>query len=578
MRPTTWRVVALTICLAAMPIWAAATTRPNFLVIVADDLGFSDLGAFGGEIHTPNLDALAKGGVRFTGFYTAPTCSPTRAMLLTGEDSHRVGLGTMAEMLPLSPELASQPGYEGHLDPRVATLAERLGAAGYRTMMAGKWHLGIASEFQPKARGFQQSFALLQGSADHFGMDQDGVWKNSGAGSTYSEGGAPARFPAGVYTGDYFTERLIGYLQRKPGEERPFFAYLAFNEPHWPLQAPAALIAKYRGRYHAGPQALRKQRLQKMRALGLFDPSTLAAPQAPLAAWQNLTDAQRALGARTMEIYAAMVESLDQNVGRVIAALRKSGELDNTVVVFMSDNGAEGTTSEQLLGVLRRLGLPQAAAQSLRDANSDPKKMGGVGSYLSYGPEWAQAATGPFRLYKGFTNEGGIRAPAFVAGPGVAAGRIVSSALHVRDVLPTLLELAGVQAVTPTSAPAAETLSGGRSWVPILAGQRDSIRSPDNALAWELFFRRGIRRGQWKAVFSSTSIGFAAIAASATDPARWRLYDLRADPGETHDLASAEPVVLGELIREWDRYASENGVVLPRAPVPAQATAPATAP
>ena len=578
MRPQVLRLILLAGFVTVVPMTtAAAASRPNFLVIVADDLGFSDLGVFGGEIDTPNLDALAKRGVRFTSFYTAPTCSPSRAMLLTGKDSHRVGLGTMAEMLPLSPKLAGRPGYEGHLDPRVATLADRLATAGYRTMMAGKWHLGIAPEFQPKARGFQQSFALLQGSSDHYGMDQDGVWQTSRAGSTYAENGAPARFPPGNYTGDYFTQRLIGYLKREPREKRPFFAYLAFNEPHWPLQAPAALIEKYRGRYDAGPQALREQRLERMRTLGLFDATTLAAPMAPLTGWDRLTAEQRALGARAMEIYAAMVESLDQNVGRVVAALRNSGEIDNTVIVFMSDNGAEGSTSRQLIGVLQMLGLPRETADGLRNANANPEKMGGVGSYVSYGPEWAQAAMGPFRLYKGFTNEGGIRAPAFVTGPRVVGQRIIHSALHIRDVMPTLLELAGVREPGSTGPRTGDTVSDGRSWVPILAGKRDSIRAPNNAMAWELFFRRGIRRGDWKAVFSNNDTGFAAIGASATDPARWRLYNLRSDPGEIHDLASSEPVLLGELVRDWDRYAVENGVVLPGAPAAAAAPIPAGA-
>ena len=246
--------------------------RPNFLLIVADDLGWSDLGAFGGEIATPNLDALALAGVLFTDLHTAPTCSPTRAMLLTGNDNHEVGLGSMAELL--TPEQQGRPGYEGYLNRRAATLAERLREGGYRTYMAGKWHLGLAEDQSPAARGFERSFALLQGVHNHYGIDQGAAWQAAGVSARYREDGLPATYPEGAYSSDHFADRLTGYLRDGRDDPRPFFAYLAFTAPHWPLQAPEATVARYRGRYDAGPEALRQERLRRQRALGLVKPGT----------------------------------------------------------------------------------------------------------------------------------------------------------------------------------------------------------------------------------------------------------------------------------------------------------------
>ncbi len=244
---------------------AAAVRPPDVLIIVADDLGYSDIGAFGGEISTPNLDALARRGAKLTGFYTAPACSPTRAMLMTGRDNHEVGLGTMAEALDHNQR--GKPGYEGALNFRTTTLAERLTVAGYRTMMTGKWHLGLRPNQSPTARGFQRSFALLDGAHNHYGTDQDQTGGTAPA-SSYSENGKAARFPVGRYSSDYFADRMIEFLQETPAEQ-PVFAYLAFTDLHWPLQAPAQEIAKYRGRYDAGPDALRTARLERMKALGL---------------------------------------------------------------------------------------------------------------------------------------------------------------------------------------------------------------------------------------------------------------------------------------------------------------------
>ncbi|MEH6517339.1 MAG: arylsulfatase [Halioglobus sp.] len=557
-------VAVLPFCLHAQE---PPQARPNFLLLVADDLAFTDLGAFGGEIDTPNLNALAARGVKLTSFYTAPTCSPTRAMLLSGEDAHKVGLGMMAEALPMIPGLGNNPGYEGYLDPGVVTIADRLAGAGYRTLMTGKWHLGLTPEFSPRARGFQRSLVLLQGGADHFGAYQTGSGQSGEGGVTYQEDGAPTRYPPGVFSGDFFTAKMLEYLQRDSADKRPFFAYLAFTEPHWPLQAPDNLIDKYKGRYDAGPTALREARFARMKELGLLDETLLSTRPGTITAWDSLSAQQRAVAARAMEVYAAMVDNLDQNVGRVLAALAQSGELDNTVIIFMSDNGAEGLEQDALNGILTHMGIAPDILSGVVAANTDPATMGRPGSYVTYGPDWAQASTGPFRLFKGTTNEGGIRSPAFVTGPGIAGGRIYSGAVSVRDIMPTLLELAGEGESAAGAAAPAAVIPTGISWVPMLDADPTTTIAPHTVLGWELFFRRGLRRDHWKAVFSQLAPTLMSRGLPGAAPPQWRLYDLSVDPGEEHDLASSEPEILEGLVADWNRYAAANGVVaIPKRP------------
>src|ERR1700742_1085401 len=385
--------------------------RPNFPVIVADDLGFSDIGAFGGEIETPNLDRLAHAGIRFTDFHSAPACSPTRSMLLTGTDHHVAGIGTMAEVVP--PGFRGAPGYEGYLNDRVVALPELLRDAGYLTLMSGKWHLGTTIETSPWARGFERSFALLPGGARHYGGAGGGF---SPVQTLYTEDDQFVTVGEDFYSSDYYTDTLLRYFgERAEDDDRPFFAYLPFQAPHWPLHAPSESTAGYRGRYDAGPDALREARLIALKELGLCAddvvPHPVVADGAP--EWADMTDDERAISARTMEIYAGMVDRMDWNIGRVIDYLTETGELDNTVVVFMSDNGAEG----EILESLPILG-GAIAAEIEKNWDNSLDNAGAANSFIWYGPRWAQAATAPSRLHKAFTSEGGIRVVGFVTWPG----------------------------------------------------------------------------------------------------------------------------------------------------------------
>jgi arylsulfatase len=520
---------------------AAEAQRPNFLVIVADDLGYSDLGAFGGEIATPNLDAIAKGGTRLTGFHTAPTCSPTRSMLLTGTDNHKAGLGSMAELL--APNQRGQPGHEGYLRSDVATLAELLGAGGYRTLFSGKWHLGVVPGQDPHARGFQHSFALLQGAHNHFGRN---LSTDPAKGFTYTQDGRPlSALPANFYSSDYFAARLIDQLKSTysgADKAKPLFAYLAFTAPHWPLQAPREDITRYKGRYDAGYEVLRAQRLKRQVELGLIDPALAAHPPVQKNGnWDALSAEQKQSAARNMEVYAAMVDRIDQNVGRVIAELKRTGQYDNTVIIFLADNGAEGMDIENG-------GLPSIRQATAR-ADNGLENRGNANSYVGIGPGWAQAATAPSWLYKAYATEGGTRTVAFTGYRGFTRKGIANAFTSVMDIVPTLLELAQVPQPQGNFQGRPVTAIRGKSWVPYLTNASERVYAAEDAVGTELFGSRSLRQGDWKI----TDLG----------DGQWGLYNIAHDPGEVTDLSRAEPDRKAKLIKAWDSYAKEVGVILP---------------
>lgn len=556
--PTAAQVAPAAPSLAPAAVTGAVreASRPNFLVIVADDLGWSDLGAFGGEIATPNLDALANRGVRFTGFHTAPTCSPTRSMLLSGVDNHEAGIGTMVESR--APSLANRPGYEGYLNDRVASIAELLQQGGYRTLMSGKWHLGLTEDRGPAARGFEHSYALLQGLGNHFGADQNAAWTKAKANSLYRQDGKLVRFPVGRYSADQFTDQLIGFLDAGSKDDRPFFAYLTFTTPHWPIQAPAETIAKYKGRYDAGYEVLRSERLERQKKLGLValdqQPHTLDGVKP----WDSLTLEQKAFEARKMEVYAAMVDRMDQNVGRVIAQLKRTGQYDNTVIVFLSDNGPEGSEIDapfQLRG-----GVPGGAKKLGIDNRLE--NIGNATSYVGYGTGWAQANSTPSWLIKGYPTEGGTRVSAFAAGKGVVGNRIARGYLSVTDIAPTLLELAGLTQPATFRGHAILPFEG-HSLMPVFAEKATEVRAPNEPVGTELFYRRALRKGDWKAVYLPKS--GSTYPRDGVGEGKWHLFNLAADPAESTDLAAHHADKLAELVADWDQYAAEKGVALPDA-------------
>lgn len=536
----------LAACSSAHPPTAKATAKPNILLILADDLGYADLGAYGGEIATPHIDRLARGGATLTNFYASPFCSPTRAMLMSGTDNHLAGFGDMAELM--LPEQRGKPGYEGFLSTRVAAMPEVLKANGYRTVMAGKWHLGTAEEQSPAARGFDRSYAMTMGGASHFG-DQFGIVAtdpDKPPKAQYRENGKLVDTPRQrFYSSEVFADRLVQYLDETRGAgAQPFFAYLAFTAPHWPLHAKDEDIAKYEGRYERGYEALRTERFERQKKLGLIPAdSKLYTGNPKWPQWGQLTPAQQKSEARRMAVYAAMVDNMDQQIGRVLAHLKKTGELDNTVVVFLSDNGADGNSVYD---------VARTREWIHKDMDNSTANIGRPGSFIEYGPGWAQVGMTPFNMYKSFLYEGGISVPAIVWAPGqgVVAQRRAQVG-HVMDIAPTLYELAGASHPAAQGKAAGVLPVKGRSLLAFLQGKAPSVYSPDDAIGWELGGRKALRKGDWKIVYANAPWGKDT----------WELYNLAEDRTEQNDLAARNPAKLAELLVDWRRYVADNGVL-----------------
>jgi arylsulfatase A-like enzyme len=541
--PLTLFLGAMTLSSSLVLAASADAKQPNILLILADDLGYSDLGSYGGEINTPTLDELAHQGLQFTSMYAAPTCSITRSMLMSGTDNHLAGLGTMAEAL--QPFQRGKPGYEGYLNQRAYSIAELLKEGGYNTLMVGKWHLGLEADQGPDQRGFEQSFTLLEGGAAHFKPSSIDPTKIEQV--HYRENGKAVEVPENFYSTDFYTDKLISYLKNSQKDGKPFFAYAAFTAPHWPLQAPKEYLDKYKGRFDQGYDSVRLARIERMKSLGLMANDAQPANPLPvnpkLPGWQQLSPEQQRTEARKMEIYAAMVDNLDHNIGRVVDYLRQSGQYDNTLIVFMSDNGAAGESHTQF--------YPPGPHTDNSYAN-----LGQAGSQIDYGLRWAEVSAAPFHLFKGTTAEGGISVPAIIQLPITLRRQGVERAIaRVDDLAPTFLDLAGI--AVPSEAPTAVSKHPitGKSMRPMLAGE-GSPHSQDS-LAGELFGNAYYREGNLKLLGIRPQSGFGGDA----QPPQWQLFDVAQDRGETTDLAAARPETVQRLKAAWLKYAEEVGVV-----------------
>jgi arylsulfatase len=396
------------------PILSAAAAQPNIVLIVADDMGYADMGMFGGEIRTPNLDALAQQGVRFTNFYTSATCSPTRAMMLSGTDTHIAGLGNMEEMV--APNQEGVAGYEGVLNDRVVAFPQLVRDAGYHTYMAGKWHLGKEPDKIPAARGFERDFTLLQGAGSYF--DDTGLNARSPRSIFTEDGKYLAALPNDYYATKTYTDKIIEFIESNRGDGKPFFAYVAHQGPHDPFQLPNDWLRLYETDYDQGWGITRKQRLKRMIELGIIPADARLAERmwfVPDAV--NLAPGARAIAARKMELYASMVENMDHHIGRLIDYLKSIGEYENTLFIFFSDNGPEGTDLGAMLRGQR--GSENFLFHAIKWSETHPDAWGRAGSYVGVGAPWAQVSAAPFRLYKGWLAEGGIRSPLVVSGAGV---------------------------------------------------------------------------------------------------------------------------------------------------------------
>jgi arylsulfatase/uncharacterized sulfatase len=524
--------------LASAPL-AAQPEKPNVVILVADDWGFSDVGAFGGEMRTPNIDALARGGVRFSNFHVAGSCSPTRAMLQTGVSHHRAGLGNMPETIP--PEHVGKPGYDQVLSLNVATLASLFRDAGYLTFLTGKWHLGKTPDRLPTARGYVHAFSMSDAGADNFEQRPiEGLYEKA----DWTEDGKPATLPAGYYSSTFIVDRTIGYIERARSGGQPFFASVNFLANHTPVQAPDADIARYAGRYGAGWSVLRAERAARVAQAGILPGARARAIPADLD-WSGLDADERALKTRAMAAYGGMAEAMDREVGRLVAYLKKTGAYDNTIFVFLSDNGAEALDPAKGF----------ASGLNIRfNYDTALEAVGRRNSFTAVGKGWALASVSPLAGYKFTAFEGGLRVPLIVSWAGnraLRAGGIAPAFTHVTDIAPTLLELAGVPGHGGRYRGRAVAPMQGKSLVPLLEGRAEGVRAADEALGYELSGNAALFKGDYKLVKNLPPEGSG----------RWELFDIVRDPGETVDLAAAMPDRVRAMAADYESYARAEGVL-----------------
>ena len=520
---------------------AASAKRPNIVILLADDWGFSDVGAFGGEIATPNIDALAANGVRFSNFHVAGSCSPTRAMLQTGVISHRAGLGNMPETIP--PEHQGKPGYDARLNNRVVTIADQLRAGGYRTYLTGKWHLGHTPDSMPTARGYDHALALAQSGADNFEDKPNLLIYDQ---TEWSEDGKPAKLPARFYSSTLIVDRMIGYINGGKASGKPFLASVNFLANHIPVQAPDADLAAYAGRYTAGWTALRNQRRAGAVARGVMPVGVAMVTMNTSSDWSELSDQERQQRAGAMAAYAGMATAMDRDIGRLVAHLKAIGEYENTVFVFLSDNGAEAT-DPMAMGAFARWNATHLYDQSIA-------QQGRPGSLTAQGAGFASASVSPLRGYKFTASEGGLRVPMIMAWPGnpaIRGGSVATGFAHVTDMPLTLLALAEVTPQQGVFAGRRVEPMIGLNLSPMLTGSASSVHPADRPLGYELSGNAVLFKGDYKLVKNLPPYG----------DGHWRLYNIGVDPGETQDLSQSDPERFAVMQSDYAAFAKANQVL-----------------
>lgn len=526
---------------------AQGQEQPNIMMILLDDLGYSDLGAYGSEIDTPHLDALTKESTQFTDFHASPLCAPTRAELMTGQDRHRVGLGSMEGLTPPGvPE--TTPGYKGSLEGNFTGIAELLGDTGYDTYQVGKWHLGGEEGQTPQDLGFDQNFTLYDAGASYFSDGHrlfDRPVEPVDTVIHERNGERVDELPDDFFSTRSYTDEMLQMVDQSVEADQPFFSYLAYTAPHDPLHVEnEELIEQYLDMYMDKDFVeIRTERIQRMAELGLIDEGMETRWLDRTPEWKSLTPLQQQDLAYRMATYAAVIHEADEQIGRVIDHLKDSGEYDNTLIAVVSDNGAAASTQANYLGFSTEEGWHDRAYPLIGDMEA----YGQQGSFASIGLPWAQVSSGPYFQAKNTLFEGGTRVPAIVKAPGTngdAGGRVVDTFAHITDLYPTFAEYAGADLAS-----AGNLL--GDSARPLLEGTAETIG--DDEFGWEHFGHRAYRSGDWKLVFAPEPMGGTG---------EYSLYNLAEDPGETTNLASERPDVLDDLSRKWDQYAEENGVAV----------------
>ncbi|WP_345157857.1 arylsulfatase [Pontibacter saemangeumensis] len=518
------RILSLSLIFATGLLVSLAPRKdqPNIIIILADDMGYSDIGSFGSEIETPYLDALATGGLKMTQFYNASRCCPTRASLLTGLYPHQAGVGHMVNE-------REQPGYRGMLNEECVTIAEALKDGGYSTLMAGKWHLNDRKEHWPVKQGFDRYFGLLDGANSYFGNRP----YRPNQKLTYALDDAPYTPGAGFYATDAYTDYALKFIEEGKEKDKPFFLYLAYTAPHWPLHALEEDIAKYRGRYMKGWDKLREARFRRMQEMGVIPRSTKLSPRDEnVPAWESLSEAEKRRWDEKMAVYAAMVDRMDQNIGRLRQKLKELGEAENTIIMFLSDNG----------GSYEAIDGPGFTPEILEASRMSPSNPA---SFTAYEYEGANVSNTPFRKFKRWEHEGGISTPFIAHYPGtIQPGSISHQPAHIIDLMATSLELAGVtypktyqgNAIKPMEGVSLASLFDGQKW------------QGHEAIFFEHEGNRAVRQGEWKLV-------------SMFPENKWALYNMETDRTELKDLSAQRPEKVKGMEKLYDAWAARANVV-----------------
>ncbi|MEQ8704969.1 MAG: arylsulfatase [Phaeodactylibacter sp.] len=500
-----------------------ATDKPNIIIILADDMGYSDVGCFGSEINTPYLDKLAREGLTMTHFYNAGRCCPSRASLLSGLYPHKAGIGGMTDQ---NVELAS---YQGYFKNSVVTIADVLKAQGCQTYTSGKWHVGYREQHWPLNHGFDHCYSFIHGASSYFDFlpYRNADWPHSDGNLTWVRDNQELDSPDTlIYTTDLYTDEAIRLINRSENEDTPFFLYLAYNAPHWPLHALPEDIAKYKGVYDIGYDSIRLKRYRKMVQLGILPTVDTLSNGYGETRWDDLDESTKQDYASKMEVYAAMVDRMDQNIGRLVKNLEQTGKKDNTLIIFLSDNGGARTGK-----------IPYLADRFL-----DSAKVGTPSSFEGYGVNWANVSNVPFRRFKAEMYEGGIATPFIAWYPELIKRPVIShEPAHLVDLLPTLLELAGGEYPAQHNGEATQALDG-QSVLPLFSGQEIVRESP---LFFEHYGGKAIRRGDWKLVKLKSG--------------EWELFNMVHDRSELHNLVDSLPEMAIDLKTEYKAIAERVG-------------------
>ncbi len=515
------------------------------MFILADDVGYSDIAPYGGEINTPALSALAESGLRFTNYHTAANCAPARAMLLTGVSNHLAGVPNIPEMLSAEQRTASH--HQGVLGSDVVTVATLLEDSGYHTYMAGKWHLGMAPDKRPSRRGFQRTVAMMDSGADHW--EQRPYLPLYDRANWFADG-EPFTLPEDFYSSRFLVDKMIEFIDGNLRDGKPFFAYLPFMAVHIPVQAPREYTDRYMGVYDTGWDVLRRQRLERAAALGIVPADTPMIRMATTDNWDALGEARKRYEAKRMAVYAGMIEAMDFHIGRLVAYLKQQGLYDNTIFIFTSDNGSEASGPADPQAFPVRLGPPRLGY------HTDYDRLGLKGSYNTISPSFASASASPLAYFKFYTGEGGMRVPLVIAGQPILRQRELTPAFAwATDITPTILSLAGVPRPGDRYAGRPVQPVTGRDLTPLLSGAAERVYGPDDAVGYELTGHAALFQGDYKLVVNQPPVG----------DGQWRLFNIAEDPGETADLAATQSQRFQSMLSRYERYRQDNGVL----PLPA---------